>query len=208
METTKHWLEVLFDGVGGGLFLLLLGNFLQKRQSASESSGEEKSTRKRLLIRVGLGVAASCLIVGIIVRELPTRNVQVPPTFDHPTASPGTAPPQAGSTPEKQAASTSGKPTTEAEPAKRRATVAERVTAIIANQLQVSGSNVKPEDDFEMDLGAQPLDVTELVMRLETEYKITIPDKDAKRLKTVKDTIDYIAKRVCSGEPKNVDCQS
>jgi hypothetical protein len=109
MEATiQHCLEVLFDGVGGGLFLLLLGNFLQKRQSAPEKSGEEEITHKRLLVRrIGLGGVGSCLILGaVIVSQLPTRKVnQAPPTSDTPRVSPGNAqqPPETGTAPGNQA---------------------------------------------------------------------------------------------------------
>jgi acyl carrier protein len=88
-------------------------------------------------------------------------------------------------------------PTTEgaAASAARVVTVADRVKVIIARQLYLPGSRrLKPEDDFEMDLGATPTQVHLIVYDLEKEYKMKIPDSDAKKIKTVGEAIFYIEK--------------
>ncbi len=77
------------------------------------------------------------------------------------------------------------------------ATILERVKKIVANQLGVDESEVKPESSFVDDLNADSLDLVELVMSLEEEFssegkRIEIPDEDAEKIKTVQDAIDYI----------------
>ena len=70
--------------------------------------------------------------------------------------------------------------------------VADKVRSIIAEQLGVKLEEVKPEASFIDDLGADSLDTVELVMALEEEFSIEIPDEDAERIVTVQDAIDYI----------------
>ncbi len=67
-----------------------------------------------------------------------------------------------------------------------------RVKEIIAEQLGVDQDQVKPEAAFIEDLGADSLDTVELIMALEEEYKIEIPDEDAEKLRTVGDAINYL----------------
>jgi acyl carrier protein len=73
--------------------------------------------------------------------------------------------------------------------------VAERVKIIIAGQLQVNAAQLKPTDDFEADLGANPGSVYFLMRSLGREYNITIPATDSSNLHTVGETISYIEKR-------------
>ena len=68
----------------------------------------------------------------------------------------------------------------------------ERVTEIICEQLGVSREEVTQEASFIEDLGADSLDIVELVMHLEEDYHIEISDEDAEMLRTVKDVITYI----------------
>ena len=68
----------------------------------------------------------------------------------------------------------------------------EKLQSIIAEQLGVEVEKVTPEASFIEDLGADSLDLVELIMGLEEEYDIEIPDEDAANLKTVQDAIDYI----------------
>jgi len=71
-------------------------------------------------------------------------------------------------------------------------TVAEKVKKMIVDQLGVSESEVIPEAKFIDDLGADSLDIVELIMALEDEYGIEIPDEDAEKIETVGDAIRYI----------------
>jgi acyl carrier protein len=70
--------------------------------------------------------------------------------------------------------------------------VADKVKKMIVEQLGVSESEVVPEAKFIDDLGADSLDIVELVMALEDEYGIEIPDEDAEKIETVGDAIKYI----------------
>ncbi len=70
-----------------------------------------------------------------------------------------------------------------------------RVKEIVCEQLGVSESEVTPEASFIEDLGADSLDIVELVMALEEEYEIEISDEDAEKIKTVRDIISYIGSR-------------
>ncbi|OPY69143.1 MAG: Acyl carrier protein [Syntrophorhabdaceae bacterium PtaU1.Bin034] len=70
--------------------------------------------------------------------------------------------------------------------------VAEKVKKMIVEQLGVNESEVVPEAKFIDDLGADSLDIVELVMALEDEYGIEIPDEDAEKIETVGDAIRYI----------------
>ena len=68
----------------------------------------------------------------------------------------------------------------------------ERVKKIIVTQLAVDISEVTPQSQFVQDLGADSLDTVELVMALEEEFDIEIPDEDAEKIKTVGDAVTYI----------------
>jgi acyl carrier protein len=67
-----------------------------------------------------------------------------------------------------------------------------KVKKIISEQLGVPESDVKPEASFVNDLGADSLDTVELVMALEEEFGVEIPDEDAEKIGTVQSAIDYI----------------
>ena len=68
----------------------------------------------------------------------------------------------------------------------------ERVKNVIADQLSVDADEVTLEASFVDDLGADSLDVVELIMGLETEFDIEIPDEDAEKISTVGDAVEYI----------------
>ena len=70
--------------------------------------------------------------------------------------------------------------------------IAERVKSIIADQLGVDIEEVTLEASFTDDLGADSLDIVELVMAFEEDFDIEIPDEDAEKIGTVRDAIDYI----------------
>lgn len=68
----------------------------------------------------------------------------------------------------------------------------DKVKDIIIEQLGVEEGQVKPEASFVDDLGADSLDIVELVMALEEEFDMEIPDEDAEKIKTVGDAVSYI----------------
>ena len=69
-----------------------------------------------------------------------------------------------------------------------------KVTGIIANQLGVDKAIINAEANVVDDLGADSLDVVELVMALEEAFNLEIPDEDAEKIRTVKDIFDYLEK--------------
>ena len=73
-------------------------------------------------------------------------------------------------------------------------TVADRVKKIIVDQLGVEEETVTAEASFVDDLGADSLDTVELVMALEEEFGIEIPDEDAEKITRVKEAVEYIEK--------------
>jgi acyl carrier protein len=70
--------------------------------------------------------------------------------------------------------------------------ILEKIKAIIVEQLGVEESEVTAEASFIEDLGADSLDIVELVMALEEEFDLVIPDEDAEKIRTVGDAIKYI----------------
>jgi acyl carrier protein len=72
--------------------------------------------------------------------------------------------------------------------------ITEKVKQIIAEQLGVEEAEVTPSASFVDDLGADSLDTVELVMALEEQFDIEIPDDAAEKIRTVQDAIDYIDK--------------
>ena len=70
--------------------------------------------------------------------------------------------------------------------------VADKVKSIIMDQLGVEGDEVTSGASFTDDLGADSLDIVELVMAFEEEFDIEIPDEEAEKIATVQDAIDYI----------------
>lgn len=74
--------------------------------------------------------------------------------------------------------------------------VFEKVKEIIVNQLGVAENTVTLEASFIDDLGADSLDIVELVMALEEEFDMEIPDEDAEKVVTVGDVVDYIKENV------------
>ncbi len=72
------------------------------------------------------------------------------------------------------------------------ADVTEKIKEIIVEQLGVTPEQVTPEASFIEDLGADSLDTVELVMALEEEFDIQIPDEEAEKITTVQQAVDYI----------------
>lgn len=70
--------------------------------------------------------------------------------------------------------------------------VLEKLKDIVAEQLDVEKEEIKMESSFQEDLDADSLDVVELIMAIEEEFDIEIPDEDAEKIKKVKDAVEYI----------------
>ncbi|WP_245637654.1 acyl carrier protein [Hydrogenibacillus schlegelii] len=71
----------------------------------------------------------------------------------------------------------------------------QKIRTVIAEQLGVDEAQVTPEASFKDDLGADSLDLVELVMRFEEEFDMEISDEDAEKINTVQDVLDYIRAR-------------
>ena len=72
----------------------------------------------------------------------------------------------------------------------------DRITEIIVEQLGISKQEVLPAASFIDDLGADSLDIVELVMAMEEEFDIEIPDDDAEKIQTIGDAVTYVKDRV------------
>jgi acyl carrier protein len=72
------------------------------------------------------------------------------------------------------------------------ANIEQKVKSIIAENLGVSEDEIKPTSSFIEDLGADSLDIVELVMQMEEEFEVEIPDEEAENIKTVQNAVDYI----------------
>jgi acyl carrier protein len=74
----------------------------------------------------------------------------------------------------------------------------EKVKKIVAEQLSVESDTINPQSNFANDLGADSLDTVELVMALEEEFDIEIPDEAAEKITTVQEAVDYINNKVAA----------
>jgi len=74
-------------------------------------------------------------------------------------------------------------------------TTLERVRKVVVDRLKVSDDEVSPQASFIEDLGADSLDVVDLVMGLEEEFDIEIPDEDAEKIQTVGQAVEYIEQK-------------
>ncbi len=72
------------------------------------------------------------------------------------------------------------------------ADVLAKVQAVVSDKLEVDAEKITPAANFTDDLGADSLDVVELVMALEEEFNVEIPDEEAEKLQTVQSVVDYI----------------
>lgn len=70
------------------------------------------------------------------------------------------------------------------------------VKKLIADQLGMDASEVKDEMSYVEDMGADSLDIVELIMSLEEEFELEVPDEDAEKMLTVKDTVDYVRNKL------------
>jgi acyl carrier protein len=74
----------------------------------------------------------------------------------------------------------------------------EKVKKIVSDQLSVDIETIKPGSSFANDLGADSLDTVELVMALEEEFDVEIPDEAAEKIATVQDAVDFINGKVAA----------
>ncbi len=72
----------------------------------------------------------------------------------------------------------------------------EKIRTSIATQLSIDEEEIKMESSFMNNLGADSLDIVELIMALEEEYDIEIPDEDVEKIVTVSDVVEYIKARI------------
>lgn len=77
-----------------------------------------------------------------------------------------------------------------------RENVAEEIKKLISESLSTDINEIKEDSKFVDDLGADSLDIVELVMSMENKFDIEIPNEDAQKIKTVGEAIDYISNRV------------
>lgn len=75
------------------------------------------------------------------------------------------------------------------------AEIKDKVYDIIVSKMGVNKDQIKPESKFSDDLGADSLDTVELIMELENEFGVQIPDEDAEKIGTVQQAIDYIVNK-------------
>jgi acyl carrier protein len=76
--------------------------------------------------------------------------------------------------------------------------VEDQIKGIIVDQLGVSGDEIVPEASFIDDLGADSLDIVELVMAMEEAFDVEIPDDDAEKIQTIGDAISYLKEKLAA----------
>lgn len=74
--------------------------------------------------------------------------------------------------------------------------VFDRIKTIIVDQLGIDGNKVTPEASFIDDLGADSLDMVELIMAIEEEFEIEVPEEEAENITTVSDAMNYISSKI------------
>jgi len=79
-----------------------------------------------------------------------------------------------------------------------QADIFDRVKKIVVEQLSVDADKITPQSNFANDLGADSLDTVELVMALEEDFDIEIPDEAAEKITTVQEAVDYINNKVAA----------
>ncbi|MDR1921279.1 MAG: acyl carrier protein [Candidatus Adiutrix sp.] len=71
--------------------------------------------------------------------------------------------------------------------------ITSRVIKVVAEQLSVDAAEIRPESSFQDDLGADSLDLVELIMAMEEEFDVKIEDEAAQQIKTVQNAVDFIS---------------
>lgn len=75
-------------------------------------------------------------------------------------------------------------------------TITDRVSKIIADKLVIDASEVTTEANFKQDLGADSIDLVELIMEFEREFELSIPDEKAEEIQTVGNAIEFLEKAI------------
>ena len=78
----------------------------------------------------------------------------------------------------------------------KRENILKKVVDLVAEKLVADVDKISEETNFSEDLNADSIDLTDFIMELETEFDIEIPDEDLEKLKTVRDSVDYIQKQL------------
>jgi acyl carrier protein len=76
--------------------------------------------------------------------------------------------------------------------------ILERIQLIVGKQLGIESNKIKPESDFQKDLGADSLDIVELIMAFEEEFNIEVDDEASGEISTVQQVIEYVEKHYVS----------
>ncbi len=77
-----------------------------------------------------------------------------------------------------------------------RENISDEIKKLISESLSVDMKEIKEDSKFVDDLGADSLDIAELVMSMETKFDVEIPDEDAQKIKTVGEAVDYISNKI------------
>ena len=72
----------------------------------------------------------------------------------------------------------------------------DKIKKIIAEQLQVNADDIKPETNLMKDLEADSLDAVEIIMEIETEFNIEIPDEEAEKFQSIDDIVKYVESKI------------
>lgn len=189
----QHWIEVLFDGVGGAALIAFWTAWKDRERRSTVQATPKLAKRRTLWMAVAALFFIVCLCVVVTIHVLgkaaPVMSKQTEPS--PPVARPSQ--PAVLSTREKwpRKVVTQGKSV----PPRKVVTTADEIKAIVVEQLQVDPTQVTPDANFLVDLGADPLDKVEIIMQIEVEYGMQIPDEDVRKIKTVGDLIDYVERR-------------
>ncbi|MDR1581018.1 MAG: acyl carrier protein [Synergistaceae bacterium] len=82
------------------------------------------------------------------------------------------------------------------ENAKNEDEILEKLKALVIDRLNVEEEQIKPDASFVDDLGADSLDIVELIMGIEEEFDVEIPDEDAEKLRNVGDALEYVRQKL------------
>lgn len=160
--------------------------------SAEGPSTREVAARPRRAF-LGSVAGAALAVVGLASQGCS----ETPPDTTGARTNKAPAPPS----PERVAKAQAARPPKKKAAASKVGSIQERVIAIIAEQLGREADEITPQKRFVEDLGADSLDLVELVMAFEEEFDIEIPDEDAEKIMTVGQAISYISRATATPAP-------